>query len=142
MAVAIKSTSEIARKFAEVTPGRAAEYAAGVASPKRDWATETAAAEDRYKTAVTKAAAEGRFGKGVKRVGTSKWQDRAVTVGPGRFAEGVRDAGPAYEAGFGPFRDVIANSTLPPRKPTGDPGNIDRVRVIAENLHKARLARL
>lgn len=140
MTVAIRSTSEIADKFAQVTPGRSGEYARGVANPIRDWATETRAAEEAYKAAVIKAANEGRFGKGVAKAGTAKWQERATTVGPARFAEGVRDAGPAYAEGFGPFRDTIANLTLPPRGPTGDPRNIDRVKVIAEALHKKKLA--
>ena len=140
MAVAIKSTTDIARKFAEVTPGRATEYAAGVAAPKKDWEAETKAAEANYKTAVTKAAAEGRFGRGVAKAGTAHWQERTMKYGPGRFAEGVRDAGPAYAEGFGPYRDTIAGLTLPPRGPTGDPRNIDRVRMIAEALHKKKLA--
>lgn len=140
MTVAIRSTSEIARKFAEVTPGRVTQYAAGVANPKGNWEEATKAAEPAYKAAVIAAANAGRFGQGVAKAGNAKWQERAVTVGPGRFAEGVAQAGPAYEAGFAPYRDIIANSTLPPRGPTGDPRNIDRVRVIAENLHKKKLA--
>lgn len=140
MSIAIKPIGDIARKFAEVTPLRADEYAAGIQNPGKDWETETKAAEANYKTAVTKAAQEGRFGRGVANAGTAKWQANALRFGPGRFAEGVREAGPAYQEGFGPFRDTIAGLTLPPRRPTGDPGNIERVRVIAEALHKKKLA--
>ncbi len=140
MAIAIKSTSDIARKFAEVTPGRVNEYAEGVANPDRDWATETKAAEDNYVKGIQNSIRDKRFGKGVTKAGTAKWRERAMSVGPGRFAEGVAAAGPAYEEGFDPFRNVIAGLSLPPRGPTGDPRNIDRVRVIAEALHKKKLA--
>lgn len=140
MAVAIRSTSEIAAKFADVTPGRMDEYAKGVADPKRDWETETKAAEDNYNKGVQAAISAKRFGRGVAKAGTARWKERAITVGPGRFAEGVRDAGPRYAEGFGPYRDVIAGLTLPPRGPTGDPRNIDRVRAVAEALHKKRLS--
>ncbi|MBA7579393.1 hypothetical protein ES708_21263 [subsurface metagenome] len=140
MAIAIKSTSDIARKFAEVTPGRVNEYADGVANPKRDWEAETRAAEDNYVKGIQNSIRDKRFGKGVAKAGTAKWRERAMSVGPGRFAEGVAAAGPAYEAGFDPFRNTIAGLTLPPRGPTGDPRNIDRVKVIAEALHKKKLA--
>ncbi len=140
MPVAIKSTADIARKFAEVTPGRVGEYTEGVTNPKRDWATETKAAEDNFEKGISQAIRDKRFGKGVAKAGTDKWRARAMLVGPGRFAEGVAAAGPAYEAGFDPYRNVIAGLTLPPRGPTGDPRNIDRVRAVAEALHKKKLA--
>ncbi len=140
MTISIRSTSEIAAKFAEVTPQRLGEYAAGVANPKVDWEAATKAAEGNYKAAVIAAANAGRFGKGVSKAGTAKWQARAIKFGPNRFAEGVADAGPAYAEGFGPYRDVIAGLSLPPRGPSGDPRNIDRVKMVAEALHKKKLA--
>ncbi len=140
MTIAIRSTAEIASKFAQVTPLRLAEYAAGVANPKVDWEAATKAAAANYKTAVIAAANAGRFEKGVAKSGTAKWQARAIKVGPNRFAEGVADAGPAYQDGFDPYRNVIAGLTLPPRGPTGDPRNIDRVKMVAEALHKKKLA--
>ncbi|TET13527.1 MAG: hypothetical protein E3J81_08430 [Dehalococcoidia bacterium] len=140
MTIAIRSTSEIAAKFAEVTPQRLAQYAAGVANPKRSWAEATKAAEAIYKEAVIKAANEGRFGKGVAKAGDTRWQERAIKVGPSRFAEGVADAGPRYAEGFDPYRQVIAGLTLPPRGPAGDPRNLERVKVVSMALHKKKLS--
>lgn len=134
MAIPIASSSEIAAKWARVTPMRADDYEAGVRAPRRDWKTETAAAESRYKDGVTKAAAEGRFGKGVAKAGTDKWQRKAISKGTRNFGPGVAEAGPDYEAGFGPFRDVIAGLSLPERYATGDPRNLKRVEVIAKAL--------
>lgn len=135
----IKSAAEIAAKWARVTPQRTADYEQGVRNPTKDWALATEAAEDNYKTGVTKAAQEGRFGKGVKAAGTSKWQRKTLEKGPNRFAEGVAISEPEFQAGFDPFREVIANTVLPPRFPKGDPRNIDRVKVMAAALRKKKV---
>lgn len=139
--VAIRSTREIAEKWASVTPTRTAFYEAGVRAPKKDWARTTAAAEDVYKQAVIKAANEGRFGKGVQAAGTEKWQRKSIDVGAGRWGPGVSIAAPDYESGFAPFRDAIEKITLKPRFPKGDPRNFDRVRQIGDALHALKLSR-
>ena len=139
MPTPIASSAEIAAKWAEVTPGRTAHYAAGVANPRRDWKNETLAAEPRYKEGVTKAAAEGRFGKGVARVGTAKWQRKAIEVGAGRFGPGVAAAGPDYEAAFEPYRAVIAGVSPPQRYPAGDDRNIARVAAYSKPLHDKKV---
>jgi hypothetical protein len=134
----IKDLANIASKFAEVTPGRSQQYEDGVKNPKRDWAQTTAAAEDTYKTAVTQAASKGRFGQGVKKAGTAKWQKGAVEKGVSRFGVGVSMAKDAYAEGFGPYHQVIASTTLPPRFPRRDPRNLQRVAAIATALGKAK----
>lgn len=139
MAIPIASSADIAAKWARVTPMRASDYEAGVRNPRRDWKTETAAAEPRYKEGVTKAAAEGRFGKGVTKAGTAKWQEKAITKGTERFGPGVAIASPDYEAGFAPYASTIAGITLPEKYATGDPRNIRRVEVIAKALHEKKV---
>lgn len=139
----IKSAAEVAAKWARVTPGRDADYRAGVERPLRDWQTEAAAANDRYVEAVTTAATAGRFRQGVQAVGTEKWKRGAVQKGTARWGPGVRVAQPDYQAGFAPYRDAIERIELPPRRPAGDPANIERVAAIARTLHelKVRAAR-
>ncbi len=139
MPTPIASAAEIAAKWSRVTPERSADYEAGVRSPRRDWKIETLAAEPRYKEGVTKAAAEGRFGKGVARVGTAKWQRKAIDVGAGRFGPGVAAAGPEYEEGFGPYQAVIAGVTPPERYATGDPRNLKRVEAYSKPLHERKV---
>jgi len=136
---AIKSASEIAEKWARVTPGRATDYTKGIQNPKKDWATEAAAAEGRYKAGVTAAAGAGRYGKGVKNAGTGKWQEKAIKKGPSRFSEGVMLAQGDYEAGFTPYAELISRTELPPRGPKGDPANIQRVAAIAKALHDKKM---
>lgn len=134
----IKSVDRISAKWAAVTPQRAPQYEEGVASPVRDWATETVKAKEAYKAGVVDAIAKDRFAKGVTAAGTDKWKRRATEVGPRRFAEGVAIAQPEYEKGFKPYRDVIERTTLPARFAKGDPRNIDRVRVMAAALADAK----
>lgn len=135
----IKSASDIAAKWSSVTPGRSGEYKKGVENPKRDWAEATLAAEEVYKQAVTEAASQGRYGKGVTAAGTAKWKQGATTKGPSRFAAGVALGKEAYIKGFAPYQEVIKSTSLPPRGPKGDPANLQRVATIAAALHDKKM---
>lgn len=135
---AIKSLKAIRDKWTRVTPQRTEDYKIGIQNPRRDWAKETEAAANNYKAGVDAAHAKGMFAKGVREAGTKKWQDRALLVGPGRFAEGVFQGGDAYENGFKPFRDAIAAVDLGPRFPKRDPRNLARVTKIVNALIAAK----
>ena len=137
---AIRSLDSIKSKWATVTPQRAADFEAGIRAPKKDWAAQTAAAEEAYESGVTAAIADKRFGRGVKEAGTAKWQERALAVGVTRWPQGVRAAEDNYAKGFAPYHDVIARTNLPPRFGRGDPRNIERVATLASALHKARVS--
>lgn len=139
MAIKIKSPAEIAAKFARVTPGRSSEYAEGIqgTSPSA-FESATIASEQVYNQAIQQAIAQKRFAKGVQGSG-SKWQAKASTLGPGRFASGVADAADDYAKGFAPYAQVIAGLTLPPRGPAGDPKNFERVRILGEALRKKKV---
>jgi len=137
----IKALSDIGRKFAEVTPQRAAEYEAGVRQPQKDWAANTANAEANYKEGVTRAATAGRFGAGVKKAGTAKWQKAAIEKGTVRFGPGVAMAQGDYEAGFEPYHRGIQSLTLPARYPRRDPRNLARVAAVAKALGDIKEAR-
>jgi len=137
--VKVKSLEEIKKKWAEVTPNRAPYYEAGVRAPREDWASRTASAESAWSQGVQEAISQGRFAKGVRRAGTDKWQRKALAVGVRRWPEGVRVAAEDYASGFAPYRDVIERITLPERRAKGDPANIERVRVLANALHKKKL---
>ncbi|MCK5600875.1 hypothetical protein KAR91_03340 [Candidatus Pacearchaeota archaeon] len=129
---AIRSIEKIAKKWATVTPGRTADYQAGVEAPRRDWEAATAGAEDSYNAGVTQAIAEKRFGKGVRKAGTEKWQQGALEKGTQRWGPGVAMAESAYAAGYAPIRDAIERTTLPPRYARRDPRNLNRVKAIVD----------
>jgi len=136
----IRSIEKIAKKWATVTPGRSSDYQDGVENPRRDWANATAGAEDAYQAGVTQAIAEKRFGKGVRKAGTDKWQQGALQKGTQRWGPGVAMAESAYATGFGPIRDAIERVTLPPRYARRDPRNLNRVKAIVDAVVAAAKA--
>jgi len=136
----IKSMSAIRDKWMRVTPGRTEDYKIGIANPKRDWAEETLAGKDNWKAGIDAAAGKDLFAKGVARAGTSKWKEKALKKGPGRFAEGVYIAGPDYEKGFAPFHAAIERVDLGPRFPKRDPRNLERVRKIVDAMVEVKEA--
>lgn len=136
----IKTMADISKKWADVTPQRAPQYEQGVRSPKRDWAQGASAASDAWKAGVTEAVTKDRFKVGVNKAGTAAWQRGAIDKGTARFGPGVQAAAPDYAKGFAPFRDVIANTTLPPRYARRDPRNLERVKVMATALGAAKTA--
>lgn len=130
----IKSLAAIKEKWTRVTPLRMEDYKLGIKSPRRDWEAETLAAKDNWKAGLDAAHAKGLFAKGVSKAGTKKWQDKALKIGPGRFAEGVYLAGDDYEKGFAPYREAIARVDLGPKFPRRDPRNLERVRRVVTAL--------
>lgn len=138
----IRSIAKIASKFADVTPGRTAEYEFGVTNPRRDWEQATAAAEPAYEQGVTQSIAKKTYGKGVKKAGTAKWQKGAKTKGTARWGPGVTLAKDDYAKGFAPYHDEIEKVQLPPRYPRRDPRNLKRVEVVATALGKRKEAEM
>lgn len=137
----IKDSAAAAAKWARRTSNASAEYTEGIKNPRKDWAAETKAAEDNFEQGIIDAIADKRFGKGVARTGTAGWQEAALSKGPARFSAGVQGAEGKYEAGFAPYRTAIENLTLPPRGPKGSAQNIERVKIIADTLHKVKRSR-
>jgi len=130
----IKALSAIRDKWQRVTPGRTEDYKLGIQHPKRSWEEEAEAGKENWKAGVDAAHANDLFARGVRAAGDSKWRERALKKGPGRFAEGVYIAGPDYEKGFAPYREAIAAVDLGPRFPKRDPRNLERVRRVVEAL--------
>lgn len=137
---AVKPIADIVDKWERRASVAGADYAKGVASPKRDWEEATKAATAAQKAGVEQALADGRFEKGVARAGTSKWKRKSQEVGAARFGPGVKAAKADYQAGFTPFISVIEGITLPPRGPKGDPRNYERSQIIGEALHDAKVS--
>jgi hypothetical protein len=113
------------------------DYLAGVQNPRTPWDQAAKAAEANYKTAVTTAATEGRFGKGVARVGAQKWLDGAQKKGPARYVEGVQLGGVNFQDRINTVLSTIEGVTLPARGPKGSPSNYQRVTPIGEALRRA-----
>lgn len=137
---AIRDVSQIAKKWADVTPGRSAQYESGVKSPKESWASQAIAAKEAYEQGITDSISRGSRESGIQQAGDAKWQRGAVTKGVTRFGPGVRAAQQDYQQGFAPYQSVISGTSLPPRGPKGDPRNYDRARAMGEALHQAKVS--
>lgn len=137
----IKNLTRISSKWEENSSAQQAgdAYRDGVQSPRRSWEDATAAADTARREGLADADARNAFVEGVKSAGNQKWQKRASALGPSRFRQGVKEAKDDFSRGFAPYHSVIAGLTLPPRGPKGSPDNIERVRVVAEALHKERV---
>lgn len=138
MAIKIKSSAAIAKKWAEVTPARSRQWEDEIRATSVDeYSAPAIAAAPIWEQGVMEAAARGAYAKGIEEK-AEKWKRKALAVGAGRFGPGVRAAESDQAAGFNPYREVIAALTLTPRGPRGAPGNYDRVRQVGEALHEKR----
>lgn len=135
---AVKPLGTISEKWSRKASQASQDYAAGVRSPRRNWAQATMDAADAQAAGVQEAIANGSFEKGVARAGDAKWARGAQGKGTQRFGPGVQAAKGDYEAGFGPYRAVIEGVSLPPRGARGDPRNYENVRLVGEALHNAK----
>lgn len=111
------------------------EYEDGVRNPKRDWETETKAANDNYKVAIAEAIARDAFLKGVDRAGTAKWQSKTIELGIPRWPTGVMAATEDYRNGFAPFHAGLERLVLPQRRARGDERNWERSKKVGQMLH-------
>lgn len=136
---AIRSLDMIARKWQNRASTAGDVYEEGVKNPKADWQRQAAAAQGSWESGVSEAARAKSFQKGVNAAGTSKWQSKTLSKGVARFGPGIAEAEPDFSAGFAKFRQVIEGLTLPPRFAKGDPRNIERVKVVAAALRKAKV---
>jgi hypothetical protein len=137
----IKSMAAIKEKWTRVTPQRTEDYSKGIAAPKRDWATEATAAKGNWKAGIDSAASKDLYAKGIAAAGSAKWKAKALALGPGRFAEGVYQAGDDYSKGFAPFQAAIAAVDLGPKFPRRDPRNLDRVKKVVTALVEAKVGK-
>ncbi|MBA7486128.1 hypothetical protein ES707_21681 [subsurface metagenome] len=135
------SAAKIAAKWMRVTAERIADYEMGVKNPRRDWADETAGAEERYEAGLKAAMLRKAFGKGVRKVGTAFQKAKTILKGIPRWSEGVRGAEDDMKKGMEGVVKVLEGLTLPKRYETGDPRNIDRVKVIQKALHDWKIGR-
>lgn len=136
---AIKPLDRSMEKWKRQSAVSQVEFEAGVNNPRSDWMTQTQAAEQNYEAGVTAAIGRKAFSKGVAKAGTAKWQQNTIVKGSPRWAQGINLSGPAYAEGFKPYHDVISALSLPKRGPKGDPGNIQRVAIIAKALHDKKI---
>lgn len=139
MALKVKDAASAASKFVQRAQAAAPDYQKGVTGAGNTWAAHSAAAADSWGAGVQAAVANGRYSKGVTRVGGGKWEAAATGKGAQRYPQGVAGAGPAWQASTGPYLDTISSLNLPPRRPKGDPANFQRAQMVADALRKKKV---
>lgn len=127
MAVRTKDLGQSADKWVRRASVAAPDYENGVRGSGAAWEQGAKAGSENWKQGVTAAASRNAFDKGVTAAGASKWEQKSLEKGPARFAQGVAVSTGDYTKGFGPFLQAIQSATLPPRGPSGDPRNLQRV---------------
>lgn len=140
MALKVKSAEEIAAKWAEVTPGRAAFYEAEAGAAGADWLRETKAAAPTFKGAVQAPDIDKRYAGGAVKAGGEKFERHVRGKGKDRYPGGVRDGQEDMAKGFAPYVPTLQGATLPQRKPRGDPANAERSTIVQQLLAKRRIA--
>jgi len=128
----------IGQRFVKFAPGRLPRYEEGIRNPDKDWEKETSDSEANYEQGVTNAIKRKAFGKGVKKCGTAKQQERTIEKGLIRWPEGIAGAEDEMTKAMEPVVAVIRATTLPPRYPTGDPRNYKRSEAVGVALRKAK----
>lgn len=141
MAIRIKDTGTLAKKFVRNASGAAGDYKTGVEQSGQDWESKTREGEENYKLGVVQAANDGRFGKGVAAAGAAKFVARASTLGAQRYPTGVAAAEGDWARGAQPSLDLLKSLTLPPRRPKGDPGNQARAQMVAQQLRALKVGK-
>lgn len=128
-----------AQKWVRRASSASGEYKDGIEKSTVSWEAATLAAEANHKAGTEAALRDGRFAKGVRKSGNGHWKQRAMTLGPGRFSEGVSASEGSYAEGVAPYLAVIESTTLPARGPKGDPRNYERVKAMGTALRNKKL---
>lgn len=138
--ITVKSATEVAKKWAEVTPARASYYETEAPAAGAEWEASTIAAGPTYKAGISVAGIDKRFVGGVKRAGAAKFERKVRTVGVARYAPGVAAAEEDMAKGFADYQAVLDGLEIPDRGPRGSVANYAIVQKVGDALHKKRLA--
>ena len=141
MAIRVKDPATVARKWTTRAAAASGDYAAGVKEAGGDWEANTIAGAGNFAAGVQQAITDGRYERGVREAGSQRYVSRASTIGANRFAPGVQASEAEMQRGIAPVLQTIAGITLPPRRPKGDPGNMERANVVAQTLRKMKTGR-
>lgn len=142
MAIDVKDATVSAGKWRSRAGAAATDYQEGAIAAAQRWQQSTVASAQNFQQAISAAGMMERFRRGVQRAGAEKFSRKISSVGAGRFSPGVAAAESDYQSGVSPYLDTIRGLTLPPRRPRGDPTNIERVRSVTQALNARRLAML
>jgi len=137
----VPAAVDIAKKWGDVTPGKAAYYEAETPKSSALWEANTKLAKGTFKAAVADPKIGDRFEGGIKGK-AAKFARKVTDVGIARFGPGVTAAITDMSEGFAPYQGVLATIEVSDRGPRGADGNYAIPKQIGDPLHKKRLALL
>ena len=137
--VVVPSPDKVVDKWQRKASAATEDYRAGVETPRRSWKEAVLAAADAYYAALQNVINQDLWRKALAGISEDEWKRKAIELGVRRYADGVRANADKYAKKMSKVLAILKELTLPPRGPRGDPKNLDRVRVIMEALHKAKI---
>jgi hypothetical protein len=140
--IVVKPSADIAKKWADVTPGRSTFYETEATKAGAAWEGGASGAAGNFKSSVAAGDIGTRYLGGVKKAGGAKFERKVKDVGVSRFGPGVTAAQPDMAAGIDPFVGVLNALEIPDRAPRGSAQNYAIVQKVGDPQHKKRLALL
>ena len=137
MAIRVGDAGRATSKYVTRAGVAGTDYAENAAAAGQRYVEGAMKGEGNYKVAVAKAAAEGRYGAGIRTAGAEKFERKIRSVGAGRFTEGVAAGQADYATQISKVLSTIAAVTIPERGPTGSAQNFQRIQPIGVALRKA-----
>jgi hypothetical protein len=131
MALAVKDAAMAGDKFVARGQVAGADYTAGIRGSGERWKANTKAGKDNWVQGVQESISRNAFEKGVDAAGAAGFEDRATSVGPQRFAQGIGQAKNKWIANTQPYLNMMSGLSLTPRGPKGSPQNQQRSAEVA-----------
>jgi hypothetical protein len=141
MAIRIKDTGSLAKKFSMRAGQAVPDYTSGVQAAGNDWQTGAKAGESNYEQGVAQSIADKRYGKGIDAAGAGKYVENAVKLGSQRYGPGVANAEGAWARNVQPHLDAMKSLDLPAKGPKGSAQNQQRAQIVAARNRAIKLGK-
>jgi hypothetical protein len=138
----VRPINEAQEKFKARAAGAREDYKRGEQGAGQRWLDGAANSGEAWRAGTQEAITQGRFERGVRAAGATKYQERAAAVGPERFASGVAIGAPEWGRNFAPFQQALAAHTPAARGPRGSDQNAQRSIEVARLMRRVRNERL
>lgn len=135
----VRSIADSQAKFASRAAAAAPEYTKGVATAGPRWLAGASAADKTWADATQEAISQGRFGAGVRKAGSQKYQDRAAKLGGDRFRTGVQEGAQDWGRGYAPHAQALSSLELGTKGIRGSEQNYQRSRMVGNALRAKKL---
>jgi len=132
----VPNAQDVTDKWSSRTPQAADEMASRAAESSDKWLENAKKGQDNYEQQMRKDEVLKRRLDRLNDDSRSKFQRNVEQVAASRFSSGVRNSTEDFNSGIQGVLDAIASTDLPERGPAMSEANFERVRAVAENVHK------